>query len=239
MAEQRAQKSVRERRPVSSSPVPRPSSHFRGLTLVELVIVCGIIAMLAGILWVVMGPVREKARQMVCISNLTQIGHAFRMYRDDWDGVEPQKGVQLEYWQLGLPPFHPMDRLEPYLRNKEVWRCPTGMVVRKVPFPILSTYWPHYCAHEDVVDPFLPPHEYDECILIGPSAKQGFISFKWAVAHFPEWPILICDDHVRYYFPNGEWGEGKLLGVHLPDFSVRWFSGLEIMLKLPLYQGLK
>ncbi len=83
MTEQRAQKGIRERRPISSSPVPRPSSHFRGLTLVELVIVCGIIAMLAGILWVVMGPVREKARQTVCISNLTQIGHAFRMYREN------------------------------------------------------------------------------------------------------------------------------------------------------------
>ena len=44
-----------------------------------------------GIVWVVMAPAREKARQAVCLSNLTQIGHAFRMYRDDWDGVEPQK----------------------------------------------------------------------------------------------------------------------------------------------------
>jgi type II secretory pathway pseudopilin PulG len=74
-----------------------------GLTLIELVIVCAIIAVLVGIVWVVMAPAREKARQAVCISNLTQIGHAFRMYRDDWDGVEPQKGRQLEYWELGLP----------------------------------------------------------------------------------------------------------------------------------------
>jgi prepilin-type N-terminal cleavage/methylation domain-containing protein len=54
-----------------------------GLTLIELVVVCAIIAMLVGIVWVVMAPAREKARQAVCISNLTQIGHAFRMYRDD------------------------------------------------------------------------------------------------------------------------------------------------------------
>jgi prepilin-type N-terminal cleavage/methylation domain len=88
-----------------------------GLTLIELVIVCAIIAVLVGIVWVVMAPAREKARQAVCISNLTQIGHAFRMYRDDWDGVEPQKGMQLEYWQLGLPPDKGIPSLDKYLKR--------------------------------------------------------------------------------------------------------------------------
>ena len=37
----------------------------RALTLVELVTVCAIIVVLVGIVWVVMAPAREKARQAV------------------------------------------------------------------------------------------------------------------------------------------------------------------------------
>lgn len=175
-----------------------------------------------------MAPAREKARQTVCMSNLTQIGHAFRMYRDDWDGVEPQKGVQLEYWQLGLPPHPPEIPLAPYLRNKQVWSCPTGRALE-------LGYSVHYCAHEDVVDPYLPPHRYDECPLIAPSPNY-MASFKWAISHVPEWPILLCYAHHFYTFGH-EWGDERLLGLFLPDFSVRWFWASELLMKLPIYRG--
>ena len=209
--------------------------RLHALTLTELVIVCAIIAVLVGIVWVVMAPAREKARQAVCISNLTQIGHAFRMYRDDWDGVEPQKGMQLEYWQLGLPPFHPKEKLEPYLNSKQIWICPTYFIVYQYTHFITSTYWVHYCAHEDIVDPYLPPHQYDECPLIAPSINH-MASFKWVVSHVPEWPILLCESHHFYYFPSMEWMDEKLLGLHLPDFSVHWFWTSELLTKLPIYR---
>jgi hypothetical protein len=179
-----------------------------------------------------MAPAREKARQAVCISNLTQIGHAFRMYRDDWGGVEPQKGVQMEYWQLGLPPFHPKEKLEPYLNSKQIWICPTYFTIH--PHFITSTYWVHYCAHEDIVDPYLPSHQYDECPIIAPSINH-MASFKWAVSHVPEWPILLCESHHFYYFPSMEWTDEKLLGLHLPDFSIHWFWKSELLTKLPIY----
>ena len=207
-------------------------TRLHALTLIELVIVCAIIAVLVGIVWVVMAPAREKARQAVCISNLTQIGHAFRMYRDDWGGVEPQKGVQMEYWQLGLPPFHPKEKLEPYLNSKQIWICPTYFTIH--PHFITSTYWVHYCAHEDIVDPYLPSHQYDECPIIAPSINH-MASFKWAVSHVPEWPILLCESHHFYYFPSMEWTDEKLLGLHLPDFSIHWFWKSELLTKLPIY----
>jgi len=202
--------------------------RLHALTLIELVVVCAIIVVLVGIVWVVMAPAREKARQAVCLSNLTQIGHAFRMYRDDWDGVEPQKGVQLEYWQLGLPPFHPKDRLSSYLRNEQVWFCPTQVHDHH------DAYTVHYCAHEDIVDPYLPPHHYDECPLIAPSPNH-MASFKWAVAHVPDWPVLLCYTH--HFYSTPEWGDEHLLGLFLPDFSIHWFWTSELIMKLPVYQG--
>jgi len=53
----------------------------RGLTLVELLLVIGIIAVLAGIIWCAFAPVRERARIVYCVNNLKQLHLALEMYR--------------------------------------------------------------------------------------------------------------------------------------------------------------
>ena len=60
---------------------PRPG---RGFTLIELLVVIAIIAILAAILLPALARARERARQATCMSNLRNIGLAFRMYVTDW-----------------------------------------------------------------------------------------------------------------------------------------------------------
>ncbi len=109
----------------------------KGLTLIELLIVIGIIAVLAGILWVALSPVREKGRQAHCMNNLRQIWIALQAYREDYNGVDPD-GTRKEYWELGLPPHiwillgYPLMlpegevRVVPtgYINDPKVVRCP-------------------------------------------------------------------------------------------------------------------
>ena len=110
----------------------------RGFTLIEILMVIAIIAVLGAILFPVFASVREKGRQISCVSNLHQLGLAIELYAQDSDDILPLGGDPIDtntelwriawsgkYWALAqqLPPLPKV--LGPYAAGSGVWRCPS------------------------------------------------------------------------------------------------------------------
>lgn len=113
------------------------SADKRGFTLIELLVVIAIIAILAAILFPVFAQAREKARQTGCLSNNKQIGMATIMYLQDYDEMfpaqpwynnDPNDGVPvMNSGDPGASPFNYKDEIAPYIKNEQVWICPTNI----------------------------------------------------------------------------------------------------------------
>ena len=70
----------------------------KGFTLVELLVVIGIIAVLMGILLPALNAVKRAAQRVVCGTNLSGIGRAILLYANDHDGDYPRAGSRSSEW---------------------------------------------------------------------------------------------------------------------------------------------
>ncbi len=92
----------------------------KGFTLIELLVVIAIIAILAAILFPVFARAREKARQSSCLSNVKQIAMATLMYAEDNDECTPPAAIEVPGGVLVMSQL-----LSPYVRNQQIWTCPS------------------------------------------------------------------------------------------------------------------
>jgi prepilin-type processing-associated H-X9-DG protein len=89
-------------------------------------VVIAIVAILAAILFPVFARARDRARQSLCASHLTQLAKAGMMYLDDYDDRFPSC-YRTPFGHSALD-LHML--LQPYVRDWEVFYCPDRHTVR-------------------------------------------------------------------------------------------------------------
>ncbi len=101
----------------------------RGFTLIELLVVITIIAILAAILFPVFARTKEKAKQTACLSNMKQLGQAFNMYRNDYDGFMPYMAlVGWDNYSGSWVYYRWVHAIFEYVMNNDIYACPSQPV---------------------------------------------------------------------------------------------------------------
>jgi prepilin-type N-terminal cleavage/methylation domain-containing protein len=180
---------------VNLRPSNRPARG--GFTLVELLVVIGIIALLISILIPALNKAREQSMRLKCLSNLKQIGTAVVMYANDskqflvFCNWGPEAGRPAGW--LYTPPAQEREDLPktgllwPYLKTLEVYKCP---------------------AHGTLDRPLIGAHTTDICtsyLMDGATCAFG-AKYIYRISKFKTMDVLMweADEH------NGAaWNDGS------------------------------
>lgn len=94
----------------------------RAFTLVEILIVMGIVGVLSAILLSAFRTVKNRAHQTTCASNLQQIGKALQLYAEDHRSFYPPADFYIS--SNGTQCVWP-ERIYPYVRSTALFKCPS------------------------------------------------------------------------------------------------------------------
>jgi prepilin-type N-terminal cleavage/methylation domain-containing protein/prepilin-type processing-associated H-X9-DG protein len=107
-------------------------TNFRrrgGFTLVELLVVIGIIAILMSMLMPALSRAKQKANRIACVNNIRQIDMAATMYAGDHESEYPRRANLTNSWIFTLKSYYgnnsPTNNANGKEWNSKILKCPT------------------------------------------------------------------------------------------------------------------
>ena len=173
------------------------SRRGRGaFTLVELLVVIGIIALLVSILLPALNKAREDAKRVRCLSNQRQLVMAWQMYASDCKGhfagantpVFSAAGPDGKGWWNWAAAGNTLDclyqgKLWPYLKNYDVYKCPNDRIMYTHTYSVNG-----YLAGEDGARIFTTgaiKKAYATFVFIEELDPRGYEINSFMVNHYP------------------------------------------------------
>ncbi|MCE5240967.1 prepilin-type N-terminal cleavage/methylation domain-containing protein [bacterium] len=201
----------------------------RGFTLIELLVVIAIIAILAAILFPVFAKAREKARQASCLSNCRQLGTALMQYLQDYDETLP-----FASFESPDPVRYGMQKLSPYIKNEQIWACPSAPSVVSYYFAdgsLPGRTIPHGWGFDQIHYPYRII--YDTPMTIGDikqPANSGVLFEKTnAITTMPYVYCAVCYSTAAAYTSQVADRHNNGLNVGFYDGHAKWLSKTTVL----------
>jgi type II secretory pathway pseudopilin PulG len=134
--------------PKTASPAPEPPTKRR-FTLVELLVVLGVIAILIALLLPMRRSAGEASRRSMCSNNLKQIGIALHNYADEYGAFPPAytvdaEGKPLHSWRTLILPFIEQGPLYEKIDLSKPWDDPANKEAYDKGFPCINVPRPNW-----------------------------------------------------------------------------------------------
>jgi prepilin-type N-terminal cleavage/methylation domain-containing protein/prepilin-type processing-associated H-X9-DG protein len=122
----------------------------RGFTLIEMLVVVGIILILAAMLLPALSRAKDQAHRISCINNLHQLHLATQMYVDENEDQLPPRRMTPNTW---------VQRLKENYVSEKIVQCPKGRFSEATPHSYLIN------GFNDYFETTLTPNEYQNIYL--------------------------------------------------------------------------
>ena len=171
-----------------------------GFTLVELLVVIGIIAILAGMLMPAMSRAKQKANRIACLNNIRQVGLSATLYAGDHDGEYPRRLHLTNAWMFALKPYYGNTSLTNNATSKEgnsrILKCPSDRWLE----------WRSYLINgfNDYWEATLSPVDFQT--VMNWKYKHGM---KESNVKLPSETVLFGEKRIGSYHVHMDFGQGK------------------------------